>query len=635
MFLITNYMCGIAGIIDFNQKSNTNQLEQMHLAMHHRGPDGFSTQWFQHNKVQVGLAHKRLSIIDLSEMASQPMSYKHYWITFNGEIYNYKEIQKKLINLGHQFKSQSDTEVILHAFEAWGTNCVDYFRGMFAFAIYDTHEELMYFFRDRSGIKPFFYYEHEGLILFGSELKVLMANPSFSKNICLDAVAAFMDLGYVPTPHTIFKNCYKLKPGHWIQINLKNKEKKEVSYWNVNTFYQKPKLDISYQDAVIQTEAIIKESFEYRMVSDVPVGVFLSGGYDSVSVTALLQKNRTTPLKTFTIGVQDSRLDEAPYAKEIAKYLGTEHTSYYCTEQEMIDVLPQLPYFYDEPFADSSAIPTILVSRIASKEVKVVLSADAGDEVFGGYNRYDYASKIDRITKSPKWLKKTLSHSLNWAHKKQVLKNPHWHQRIHKINNLLNANQKHVMHAFTSHFNENELQQLMCKPFGVLSTQFEETMNAPYATIEKMMAADYQNYLIDDILTKVDRATMSASIEGREPFLDHHIIEFAAQLPIDYKYYKGIKKRILKDITHQYVPKEMMERPKMGFAIPLKKWLKSHILPMHLHFFEASYIEKQGFFNPREIFRIQKDFEKDTPASTMQIWHYVVFQMWFETWMEK
>jgi asparagine synthase (glutamine-hydrolysing) len=301
----------------------------------------------------------------------------------------------------------------------------------------------------------------------------------------------------------------------------------------------------------------------------------------------------------------------------------------------MIDVLPQLPYFYDEPFADSSAIPTILVSRIASKEVKVVLSADAGDEVFGGYNRYDYASKIDRITKSPKWLKKTLSSSLNWVHQAQVLKNPLWHQRIHKINNLLNANQKHVMHAFTSHFNENELQRLMRKPFGVLSTLFEETIKAPYATIEKMMAADYQNYLIDDILTKVDRATMSASIEGREPFLDHHIIEFAAQLPIDYKYHKGVKKRILKDITHQYVPKEMMERPKMGFAIPLKKWLKSHILPMHFHFFEASYIQKQGIFNPAEISRIQKDFEKDTPASTMQIWHYVVFQMWFETWMEK
>jgi asparagine synthase (glutamine-hydrolysing) len=627
-------MCGIAGIIDFNHKSNLNQLEKMHQAMHHRGPDGFGMQWFEQAHAQIGLAHKRLSIIDLSEMASQPMSYKHLWITFNGEIYNYKEIQKKLIDLGHTFQSQSDTEVILHAFEAWGTECVDQFRGMFAFVIYDSNKEQLYFFRDRSGIKPFFYFEKDGLILFGSELKVLMAHPNFQKNICLNAVAAFMDLGYVPTPHTIFQNCFKLKPGHWMQINLKNKEKKEVSYWNVNTYYQKPKLDISYQEAIVQTEAIIKESFEYRMVSDVPVGVFLSGGYDSVSVTALLQKNRKTPLKTFTIGVQDAHLDEAPFAKEIAKYLGTEHATYYCTEQEMIDLLPQLPYYYDEPFADSSAIPTILVSRMASKDVKVVLSADAGDEVFGGYNRYDYASKMDRITNSPKWLKKSISHALKWSHRAPFFKNPLWHQRIHKVNNLLNSDQKHVMHAFTSHFNENELKLLMQKPFSGLNTLFEETLNAPYLTIEKMMAADYQNYLIDDILTKVDRATMSASIEGREPFLDHHIIEFAAQLPIDYKYHKGAKKRILKDIVHQYVPKELMQRPKMGFAIPLKKWLHSHILPMHLHFFEPIFIEKQGIFNPEAILRIKTDFAKATPASFLQIWHYVVFQMWYEKWME-
>lgn len=368
--------------------------------MAHRGPDGEGYGVYQTDTATVGLGHRRLSIIDLSEGGSQPQTYQHFHITFNGEIYNYAEIKQQLEAKGHHFNSHSDTEVILHAYAEWGSEALQQFTGMFAFVIYDEAAKKIFACRDRAGVKPFFYYWSNGLFLFASELKAITQHPAFTKEINLDAVAAFMQYAYVPTPHCIYKNTFKLKPGHFIEVDLTAQKIQTQQYWNVYDAYNKPVLNLSFAEALTETEKVLSKAFEYRMVSDVPVGVFLSGGYDSACVTALLQKNHTEKIKTFTIGVPDDGLNEAPYAKDIAAHLGTDHTEHYCTHKEAIEIVPQLPFFYDEPFADSSAIPTTLVCKIAREKVTVALSADAGDEVFAGYNRYDYVLKYGEKLKS-------------------------------------------------------------------------------------------------------------------------------------------------------------------------------------------------------------------------------------------
>ncbi|HVG42843.1 MAG TPA: asparagine synthase (glutamine-hydrolyzing), partial [Chitinophagaceae bacterium] len=396
-------MCGIAGFIDFSKKSTEEVLAKMSCAVPHRGPDGQGVFFINKDEAQIGLGHRRLSIIDLSHAADQPMHYNGLHIIFNGEIYNYNEIREKLIALGHTFQTHSDTEVILHSWEQWGEESIRQWRGMFAIAIYNDKKGEIICIRDRAGVKPFNYYWKEGLFLFSSELKSITEHPNFSKVINRDAVASFLQYGYISHPHSIYKDTFKLPPGHLLRLNLSTKEVVIKQYWNVYDQYNKPKLKIGLPEAIEETERILEESFGLRMVADVPVGVFLSGGYDSSCVTALLQKNSTEKLKTFTIGSSDEKLNEAQYAKEIAKRLGTEHTEYYCSAKEALDIIPELPYYYDEPFADSSAIPTILVSRMAREKVTVALSADAGDEVFAGYNRYDYISRYgDKLRSIPK-----------------------------------------------------------------------------------------------------------------------------------------------------------------------------------------------------------------------------------------
>ena len=393
-------MCGIAGFVDFNGNSSIEILKKCTDALAHRGPDGSGYEIFENASVQIGLGHRRLSIIDLSSSASQPMKYKNFHIIFNGEIYNYAEIKKSLEGLGHSFITHSDTEVILHAWEQWGSKMLQQFIGMFVLIIYDHDNNKLFACRDRAGVKPFNWYWKDGLFLFGSELKAILQHPAFTKEINLDGVAAFMQFGYVPAPHCIFKNIQKLKPGHFLTVNITTREIKTEQYWNVYDHYNKPPLKLDFTEAKEETEKILLKAFQYRMVSDVPVGVFLSGGYDSTCVTALLQKNSTQKIKTFTIGIPNAGMDEAPFAKATANYLGTDHTEYYCTEKEALEIVPQLSYYYDEPFADSSAIPTTLVSKIAREQVTVALSADAGDEIFAGYERYGYIMKYGKKVQS-------------------------------------------------------------------------------------------------------------------------------------------------------------------------------------------------------------------------------------------
>ncbi|NQV74416.1 MAG: asparagine synthase (glutamine-hydrolyzing), partial [Bacteroidetes bacterium] len=401
-------MCGISGFVDFKKQLDKESLKGMVHSTTHRGPDDSGCEFYSNQAEHIGLGHNRLAIIDLTAAGHQPMHFDDLSIVFNGEIYNFGEIKDELTKAGHSFKSHSDTEVILHAYKEWGNSCVDRFIGMFAFAIYDRGCSSIILFRDRAGVKPLYYYWNNDLFLFGSELKSFSKIGNFIKEIDFDAVNLFMDYGYVPAPFSIFKNCMKLYPGHILILDLSGKNYTISKYWDVADYYRLPKLKISYEEAKTKLESLLISAFNYRMISDVPVGVFLSGGFDSTAVAAILQKGRKEKIKTFTIGFQEGN-NEAPYAKDIASYLGTDHTEYYCSIREAQDILPLLPYYYDEPFADSSAIPTILVSRIAKKEVTVSLSADGGDEIFAGYIYYrSFVKTADLLLKIPSILRKIL-----------------------------------------------------------------------------------------------------------------------------------------------------------------------------------------------------------------------------------
>lgn len=633
-------MCGISGFIDFNKKTNQAILERMNRTLAHRGPDGEGYRLFTTDFAVIGLGHRRLKIIDLSEGGSQPQTYKSLHITFNGEIYNYAEIKKRLEKNGHRFVSHSDTEVILHAYLEWGNKALQQFIGMFAFVIYDEANDKLFVARDRAGVKPLFYYCKDGLFLFGSELKALVKHPEFKKEINIDAAAAFLQYGYVPTPHCIYNNCHKLTPGYFLEFDLVHKTLCTERYWNVYDAYNKPLIELSFPEAISETDKLLTNAFQYRMVSDVPVGVFLSGGYDSTCVTALLQKKSNDKIKTFTIGIPDAGLNEAPYAKEIAAYLGTDHTEFYCTENEALEIVPQIPYYYDEPLADSSAIPTMLISRIAREKVAVALSADAGDEIFSGYNRYDYAQKYGKkLQKVPPALGRVLAAMMELIPANSLPvsnRGYYFYHRYEKLKMVLkNPSERNILMSLSQQYNGTEISELFKPEVKKLTTAFDSTelKKENYSILAFMMAMDYQTYLVDDILQKVDRATMSVGLEGREPFLDHRIIEWAAQLPMEYKYNNGNKKFIIKEIVHQYLPQKMMDRPKIGFGIPVRSWLHSDLKPFVDIYLDERYLLNQNIFNVHKILHIKNSFYQGKMEWTDKVWYLLMFQMWYDKWM--
>jgi asparagine synthase (glutamine-hydrolysing) len=567
------------------------------------------------------------------------MSFGPLRIVFNGEIYNYAEIREELAGLGHAFQTHSDTEVILHAWLQWGPDCLRRFIGMYAFLLYDKENGKVYAVRDRAGVKPLFWYQNQGLLLFASELKAFHTHPNFVRELNADAVSAFMQYGYVPTPHAIFRHVQKLPPGHYLQVELRNQHVNIVPYWNVLDYYNQPKLDLSLPEAIRETERILEKAFAYRMVADVPVGVFLSGGYDSTCVTALLQKNSASRINTFTIGVHDKGLDEAPFARATAAHLGTHHTEYYCTTREALEIIPELPYYYDEPFADSSAIPTTLVSRLARRDVTVALSADAGDEMFAGYNKYDYVARVKRkIDRVPGPLRRVLATALQGVPADRI---PYFNRktlfttRYKKILHLLKDNSaRELLRNMSCLYFPDELDRLLLRRPQPLSTYFDESLQPSFHDdLSYMMAIDYKTYMLDDILQKVDRATMSVSLEGREPFLDQHIIEFAARLPPHYKLHNGVKKYILREIVHRYVPREMMERPKMGFGIPIAAWLKNELRPFVEEATDPVFLKRQALFNPDEVKRLTAQFYQGREQLHTKIWYLLMFQMWYKRWM--
>ena len=611
----------------------------MACAVSHRGPDGQGVYFTSVPSAQVGLGHRRLSIIDLSHAADQPMHFDGLHIVFNGEIYNYNEIREELMAMGHSFLTHSDTEVILHGWREWGPECIHKWHGMFAIALFDERSGEVFCIRDRAGVKPFYYHQAGDLFLFGSELKSLIKHPGFKKAVDRNAVASFLQYGYVPHPHCIYKNTFKIPPGHYLKISLDKKEVSPVRYWNVYDAYNQPKLNIGMEEAIGQTEVILQKAFQYRMVADVPVGVFLSGGYDSSCVTALLQKDSTEKIKTFTIGTTDDKLNEAPYARQIASHLGTDHTEYYCTSKEALDIIPELPHYYDEPFADSSAIPTILVSRLARKKVTVALSADAGDEIFAGYNRYDYISRYgNKISSIPKPVRKMAVAAMERISSESIpyfRDQQNFHSRYDKLKNLLaDPSPSELLRNLSQVFTAKELQKLFRQPVQELETAHSSTelSDASVDPLSYMMAVDYQTYMVDDILQKVDRATMSVSLEGREPFLDQDIIEWAARLPSSYKYHQGQKKYILKQIVHKYIPREIMERPKMGFGIPMEHWLNHELKSLVLEYLDPKSLAAHGLFQEKEVQSIVTEFFNGRREKHLKVWYLLMFQMWYKQW---
>ncbi|MCT7527092.1 asparagine synthase (glutamine-hydrolyzing) [Aliarcobacter cryaerophilus] len=627
-------MCGISGFCDFKKKSSENILKNMTDALIHRGPDSSGYSFFEYETYQVGLGHRRLSILDLSTQGHQPMKYKNLEIVYNGEIYNFKEIRKELEDSNYIFGSNTDTEVILKAYDKWGLKMIDRFIGMFAIVIYDKTTSTLLCIRDRAGVKPLYYYFKDGLFLFASELKSFYKHKEFQKQISKEGLSLFFQYGYILEPYSIFEDTYKLKAGHYLKLDLKTSVININKYWDVIDFYNKPKLDISFEEAKQETEQLLKSACEYRMVSDVPVGIFLSGGYDSSAVAAILQKDRIKKLKTFSIGFYEKKYNEAHYAKDISKHLGTEHTEYYCTQKDAQDLLPLIGDIWDEPFGDKSNIPTLLVSKLARKEVTVSLSADGGDEVFGGYGKYTEILKYNKLfSKRP--ISNNIANLLDFIDVRSFFGQNKSYKFLNKYERfkltLKAENEIDVLKNSIYCFLPSEVKKLLNNFEKNIETCFDDIrfLNQNNDSLDKIMAIDYKTYQLDDILVKVDRATMSVGLEGREPLLDHRIIEFVSTLPSKYKIKNGEKKYILKEIVHNYIPKELMDRPKMGFGFPLKEWFGDELKKYILEYLDSEKITKIGLLNVQEVEVLKKDWLVNN-RNLNKLWLILNFVMWYE-----
>lgn len=630
-------MCRIVGFIDKkNNYDKNNVLSKMRDTMVSGGPDD-AGEYFEDN---VALGHRRLSIIELSKLGHQPMisEDEDYIISYNGEVYNHDEIREELANSGYKFNSHSDTEVILKSYMEWKDKCIEKFHGMFVFAIYSKKDQTLFLARDRVGVKPLYFYKTPDTFLFSSEIKAFHEHPSFDKKISYEGLSQFLKYSYIPAPYTIFEDCYKLEAGHFMYVDLETLDIEKKCYWDPQTFYDMPKLDISYEEAKKKLEEILTKSFELRMISDVPVGMFLSGGIDSSTLLALLSKDKKREIKTFTIGFDENEFNEAVFAKEYAKHLGTEHYEHYLSKQDSLDIIPKLPEIWDEPFADASQIPTYLVSKFTKEYVTVSLSADGGDELFFGYPKYWLTKDRVKTIKKYKGLFSIasllsddilvkLGSKLNIGDK--LLKT----KLLLKKEGTIYSNAFDVgQHIYSEHYQNKIFNKNFEKDIENNLKKFD---NASVSDEEKMLLVDFKTYLPDDILTKVDRATMAVSLEGREPFLDQDILEFVARLPFEYKYKDGVTKKILRDILYKYIPKEMVERPKMGFGIPLETWCKederlSKIVKEQL---SKERIEKDGIFDYDVIGSELERYFNGEKISFNKIWTLFMFQMWYERWM--
>lgn len=616
-------MCGICGYCS-NNRISVSELEQMNDTMYHRGPNDAGV-WEDISEDQVvGLAQRRLAILDLSELGHQPMLSPdgNVAVTYNGEIYNYRELREELKEKGYRFRSECDTEVLIAAYREWGCDCFRRLNGMFAAAIYDKIEDRIVLVRDRLGKKPLYYYHENDDFVFASELKPIMEFPRFSKRINKEMIGKFLCNKYIEAPFSIFENTYKLIPGTYI-IYQNNVVKTEY-YWDI--LEQKEQGDKNQfrdeEQALKEMDELLRDATARRLIADVPVGTFLSGGIDSALVTAITQKVADKQVQSFSIGFHEKERNEAEFAAAIAGHIGTKHRELYIGEKEILEMIEDLPRYYDEPFSDSSELPTMLVSKMASRDITVALTGDGGDELFCGYKMYDWtyiARKVD-------WMGNVASHIPGM--------------------DMLAESLPPEVRAFIRNRDEDYKTQLfidvMVEEAGKLlgmpcrNAKFDYERKLKYTDWqERRMLLDMMTYLPDEVLAKTDRASMKYSLEVRCPLLDHRFVEQSFRIPQSLKYHNRNKKYILKQLTYRYVPQTLLDRPKMGFGVPLRKWLRTVLKEEIRRYADREILRKQDIFVPEAVDElIRKQEKSDKIMYSSMLWSFYMFQLWYQRYIE-
>jgi len=650
-------MCGIAGAVDTRARSSAAELDaiarRMADALIHRGPDDGGT-WTDAG-AGVALGHRRLSILDLSPEGHQPMrsACGRFVIVYNGEVYNYRELRAELEKerAAPAWRGHSDTEVILAAIRHWGLDAaLGRFVGMFAFALWDQEQRVLHLVRDRMGEKPLYYGWINDVFLFGSELKALRAHPQWRGEIDRNALALFLRHNYIPAPYSIYRNVYKLRPGTALTLRLDGSrtgaepELQPASYWSVRQAAERGVAEpLAEADLENHLDRLLREAVAGQMVADVPLGAFLSGGVDSSTVVALMQAQSARPVKTFSIGFREAGYDEAVHAQAVACHLGTDHTELYVSPAEAMAVIPRLPALYDEPFSDSSQIPTFLVSQLARRHVTVSLSGDGGDELFGGYNRYFWGRRIWRnIGWMPRWLRGMLARGMSsvspqsWDRVFQMagpvlpghLEQSAPGDKLHKLAEVLAVDCPESMYQqLVSHWKSpTRLVPGSMEPATCL-TDRHQWARLPDFTL-RMMFLDMISYLPDDILVKVDRASMGVSLESRVPLLDHRLVEFAWRVPLSLKLRGDGGKWLLRQVLHRYVPRELIDRPKMGFGIPIDSWLRGPMREWADALLDEKRLREEGFFAPVPIREKWAEHLSGKRNWQYYLWDVLMFQSW-------
>lgn len=639
-------MCGITGFLDPNLLTAPEAIvDAMSDRLSHRGPDDQGS-WID-SEVGIALGHTRLSILDLSDAGHQPMvsASRRYVISYNGELYNHVDLRQDLHEAGAAppWRGTSDTETLLGAIEHWGVpDALPRLNGMFAFAIWDRSDRTLYLARDRLGEKPLYFGSVSGAFAFASQLSALAAHPRWSGRVDPTALSLLLRFGYIPAPWSIYEAIHKLPPGHYMRIDAKGGRTNPISYWSLADIARPAMTHASRMpttESVDELESLLSDSVARRMQADVPVGCFLSGGVDSSAVTAMMQSHATEPVKTFTIGFHEDDFDEAIHAKAVAKHLGTDHTQLYLHADDALDIVPKLPAIWDEPFADPSQIPTYLVSRLAGSAVKVVLSGDGGDELFFGYRRYHRAQRLWRIahklspslrtragsaldTMYPDWMDTLILRASSGAEPRPL------GQRVRKLRELLSEETRAGFYEqAVSHWSTASEALVGQDPDAHPVKDLDEAWLPGLP--EAMMWIDTHSYLPDDILVKVDRASMAVSLEARVPLLDHRLVEFAWGVPTDQKTGPS-NKWLLKQVLYRYVPPALVDRPKMGFGIPIESWLRGPLRDWAEDLLHEPSLRDQGFLDPSSVRKLWDDHRSGRARNHYSLWNILMFQAWLQ-----
>jgi asparagine synthase (glutamine-hydrolysing) len=643
-------MCGIAGLWDRRggpAERLTSRADAMAATLAHRGPDDRGV-WTDAS-AGVAFGFQRLAIVDLTPTGHQPMASRdaRYTVVFNGEIFNYRDLRNELASLGETFRGTSDTEVLLVAVSRWGVeSTLARIWGMYAIALWDGETRTLTLVRDRLGKKPLYYAHADGTWIFGSELKALRAHPACPGAIDRAALTAYLRYGYVPAPWTIHEGIAKLPPGTYVTIREGETTPVVRAYWSAREAAAAGlahPIDVGDDEAIASLDALLRDAVRRRMIADVPLGAFLSGGVDSSTVVALLQAQSDRPVKTFTVGFTEEAFNEAPFAKRVAQHLGTDHHELYVSPEDARAIIPRLPTLYDEPFADASQIPTFLVSQLARRHVTVSLSGDGGDELFGGYTRHLWAERVwQRGQRLPTPLRRTAVQAMRvvrpgtWDRAYRAVepvlagrfRQSHPGDKIHKLADVLEASRLDaVYNRLVSHWRAPETVVHQAREPETWALRTTLGIDLPGFT-ERMLLLDLVGYLPDDILTKGDRASMGVGLEARTPLLDHRVVEWAWRVPLSMKLRHGRGKWILREVLSRYVPPALIERPKMGFGLPVGEWLRGPLRPWAEALLDERVLQQDGYFDPAPIGEVWQTHLRGDRQETDRLWAVLMFQAW-------